>query len=98
APQIPNDTEVISFALVDQAGLFFPTDLKRVLPGETETLVVPAGSQSNYVVSVLVRKSDFSTTDSASVVSAEDLAPQDAFKDFMKELTADDPPDQTDNL
>ena len=55
APQIPEKTGVVSAAMVDQGGLFFPTDIKGLKSGQTKKLKVPTGSKA-FVLSLLTQE------------------------------------------
>ncbi|MCB0356308.1 MAG: carboxypeptidase regulatory-like domain-containing protein [Bdellovibrionales bacterium] len=56
APTFNNDLEMISLALVNQGGYFYPADLKRVKPGQEMTLKYPASATDSYLLSALVHK------------------------------------------
>ena len=55
APQLPENTGVVSAAIVDQGGLFFPTDIKGVQSGETKKLKIPSESKA-YVLSLMTQE------------------------------------------
>jgi hypothetical protein len=59
---MPDNLAFIMFSMVDQAGLFFPADVKSVGVGETTPLYVPSGSSSNYIVTLTVDKKRFDAT------------------------------------
>jgi hypothetical protein len=54
-----SDLVMFSFALVNQGELYFPTDIKRVMPNESMNLVVPANSEKNSLISLLTPTSTF---------------------------------------
>jgi hypothetical protein len=56
APALAADQVMLSVPMVDQAGLFFPTDIKNVTTKAPVNLSLPAGSNQNYVVSLLMSK------------------------------------------
>lgn len=72
APQFADENVMISLSLVEQSGLYFPSDLKRVMPGETMNLKVPSNAaEGSYVVSLLTPKSQLDIVDSIKLVPDE---------------------------
>lgn len=45
---------MLSFSLVNQAGLYFPSDVKRIFPNSTVDLVMPPHSDESSIVSILM--------------------------------------------
>lgn len=56
APNFKTDLEMLSLALVNQGGYFYPADLKRVQPNQVMTLKYPASQTDSYVLSALLSK------------------------------------------
>lgn len=52
------DQVMFSFALAKQGELYFPTDIKRLMPNETLDLVLPTNSTENSIISILMPKGE----------------------------------------
>ncbi len=52
-PQIPEGKEVLALALAENEGLLYPTDVKRVVPGQTLRLVSSEASVARFKLSLL---------------------------------------------
>ncbi len=60
APAFAAGTEMIAVSLVNQAGLFFPTDVKRMQSATNSELVVPSGSSQNFIVGLMMKSEQLS--------------------------------------
>lgn len=64
APTLPDKTGVVTAAMINQGGLFFPTDIKGLKSGETAKLNIPSGSNSSaHVLSLLTHEPEKSYFD-----------------------------------
>ena len=57
---LPDDQVMFSFSLAKQANIYFPSDVKRILPTDTTQLVLPENSEQNSIVSVIMPKTEAS--------------------------------------
>lgn len=70
APTYANDKVVISFALLKEKNLFFPTDMKKVVSGKTQNLAKkPASEYWNLALLMNAAKRSFSETFDGDLLS-----------------------------
>jgi hypothetical protein len=74
APNFDSKFMMLAVALADQGGLYFPSDLKRFMPGEKLVLTAPQSNSSGLVVSVLKRDDGQSTGPTTEEMSAVTVA------------------------
>ena len=57
-PELGPDMVMFSFPLANQADMFFATDVKRITPGQSVSLVLPTATDGSELVSVIMPKSE----------------------------------------